>query len=278
MPTPRTVINAPRSQIVVTAAGLSDVGSVRAVNEDSYLADAPIFVVADGMGGHSRGDLASATVVRHMVERIVPGTVTTPERVFGALQAAHRSILSWSSRVGIAGTTVAGVALVTVSPGSDHHWMIFNVGDSRVYGWDGDILNQLTVDHSAVQELIDSGAIQAFEAASHPERNVVTRAVGVGTGPDPDVWLVPASGRQRFLICSDGLTRELSDAQIAEALAEAGPAEAAAVLVRRAVAAGGRDNVTALLVDADTTAHPRGDAGYHEDNALGFLENTLPRL
>ncbi len=97
--------------------------------------------------------------------------------------------------------------------------MVFNIGDSRVYSWDGRTLEQLSVDHSAVQELVDAGLISADDAERHPDRNVITRAIGADEVVDPDVWLIPATGRQVFLICSDGLSKEVDDAQLADILA-----------------------------------------------------------
>ena len=93
--------------------------------------------------------------------------------------------------------------------------MVFNIGDSRVYSWDGRTLEQLSVDHSAVQELVDAGLISAEDAERHPDRNVITRALGADEFVDPDVWLIPATGRQVFLICSDGLSKEVDDEQLA---------------------------------------------------------------
>src|SRR5947207_1782171 len=131
-----------------------------------------------------------------------------------------------------------------------------------------DTLVQMTVDHSEVEELVASGTIGSEEARTHPRRNVVTRALGTDPAPDPDVWVFPPTPGERFLICSDGLPMELPDAEIAEVLrAEAVPQEAAEALVRKAVDAGGRDNVTAVVVDhistdddvnADTSPPPGG--------------------
>ena len=111
----------------------------------------------------------------------------------------------------VAGTTLTGVALVDAGDGAGFHWMVFNIGDSRVYAWDGRTLEQLSVDHSAVQELVDAGLISAEDAERHPDRNVITRAIGADEVVDPDVWLIPATGRQVFLICSDGLSKEVDD-------------------------------------------------------------------
>ena len=270
-------ITTPRSIVTVSVTGRSETGHVREHNEDSLIASAPIFAVADGMGGHARGDLASQAMVHQLSHSIRPGEPTTPEAVFTAITAANSFIKSWSENTGIAGTTVAGLALVSLSSQADCHWMAFNIGDSRVYLWENNLLRQVTVDHSAIQELLDAGSITAFEALTHPERNVVTRAVGVEVDADPDVWLLPASDHQVFLICSDGLTREVSTEQI-EAVLRSGVADPAERLVDLALDAGAHDNVTVLIVDSravDTTP-PR--PGYHENRSLGYLEQTLPRV
>lgn len=267
----------------ITSSARTDAGRVRAVNEDSYLAGASLFVVADGMGGHARGERASGEAVRVLAERL-GGTVPAPGDVLDALTAANQAVRALSSPddqgAAVAGTTLAAAVLVRVTEGTALHWMLLNVGDSRIYTWDGRTLDQVSVDHSAVQELIDAGVISAAQATRHPERNVITRALGAADRVDPDVWLLPAVGTQRFLVCSDGLTKELSDDQIAGVLAagdrSSDPAEA---LVAAAIDAGGRDNVTAIVVesrlggtrdDVETTLE-RADAAH------GALEDTRPR-
>ncbi|GGE82064.1 serine/threonine-protein phosphatase [Mycetocola zhadangensis] len=277
MPAHVETITTPRSKVTVSVTGRSETGHVRAHNEDSLIAEAPIFAVADGMGGHTRGDLASQAMVHQLSYSIRRGEPTTPEAVFTAITAANSLIASWAETTGIAGTTVAGLALVSLSSQADCHWMAFNIGDSRVYLWDDHELRQVTVDHSAIQELIDAGSITQFEALTHPERNVVTRAVGVETDADPDVWLLPASDHQTFLICSDGLTREVSPEQI-EAVLRSGVEDPADRLLQLALDAGAHDNVTILIVDSTSvdTTPPR--PGYHENRSLGFLEQTLPRI
>jgi serine/threonine protein phosphatase PrpC len=169
------------------------------------------------------------------------------------------------SGVAVAGTTLTGVIRVRVPERADEQWMVVNVGDSRVYLWDGERLRQLSVDHSAVQELVDAGLITQEQAAVHPERNMITRALGAEDFVDTDVIMVPEDGRPTFLICSDGLTRELDDGRIAEILA-AGVSDAADRLVDAAVEAGAHDNVTVIVVqtvDADDAG------GTHDTESLG---------
>lgn len=285
MSTTAKVIACGPSTATLTAAAVSDVGVKRKLNEDSFLAEAPVFLVADGMGGHEHGDLASQAVARTFAEAIPSGRVTSVVEVLKALNESNRAVQSLtsgaSSESSIAGTTVAGVALVASDDGSSLHWMAFNVGDSRVYSWD-DSLRQLTVDHSAVQELIDSGSITQAEAESHPERNVITRAIGVDEDVEADVWLMPAGGRQVFLICSDGLTKELSDERISQmvsdAVATASLGDLASRLVTAAVDAGGLDNITVIVVESVTSSEGERKTTVTSVELPAFLEQTLPRV
>ena len=267
----------------LTSAAVSDVGVKRKLNEDSFLAEAPVFLVADGMGGHEHGDLASQAVAKTFAAAITPGQATSAIEILKALNDSNRAVqglVSGDAEASLAGTTVAGIALVPSVDDSSLHWMAFNVGDSRVYSWD-DALRQLTVDHSAVQELIDSGRISRSEAENHPERNVITRAVGVDEDVEADVWLLPAGGRQLFLICSDGLTKELPDERISEMVAEAVANsrvdELASRLVAAAIDAGGLDNITVVVVEAVTNSRGSGNGRAESVELPAFLEQTLPR-
>ncbi|UAJ81096.1 serine/threonine-protein phosphatase [Leifsonia sp. ZF2019] len=243
----------------VGVSARSDIGAVRHVNEDSFLAEDPAYLVADGMGGHARGDLASRTALESLARTLQPGSRPTPEEVVAAIDEANAAVRALSgadeSGAAVAGTTLAGVVRVRVPERAAEHWLVVNVGDSRVYEWDGSVLTQLTVDHSAVQELVDAGLISAAQAAVHPERNVITRALGAEDFVDTDTELLPDASRRTLLICSDGLTRELTDERIAAVLASA-PEDPAGELVEAAVAAGGHDNVTVVVVTIDETDGP----------------------
>jgi protein phosphatase len=169
------------------------------------------------------------------------------------------------------GTTVAGLCMVRLSGGD--HWLVFNVGDSRVYRFVDDRIVQVTVDHSEVAEMVAAGEIPASAAGAHPRRNVITRALGSDPAPQPDVWVFPAASRERFVVCSDGLSVEIGDGEIADVLrTEINPQSAADELVRSAVRAGGRDNVTVVVVDHESGRLPSGFP-----DAEG-LEDTVPRL
>jgi serine/threonine protein phosphatase PrpC len=243
---------------------------VRAVNEDSFVAVPPVFLVADGMGGHAFGDRASQATARTLEDRLVSDSLPTVDSVLSAVRDADGVVQQIGDDT-MAGTTLAGVALVGDENGPA--WMAFNIGDSRVYRFDGS-LRQLSVDHLAVQELVDGGVIQPHEASTHPERNVVTRAIGVGDAASPDVWLLPFGGDECFLICSDGLTKEVDDAAIAEILTLpddiASPADR---LVSAALAAGGIDNVTAVVVRISVLPAENGAPVA----VPAHLEETLPR-
>ena len=235
--------------IAVSWGSSTDPGP-RPDNQDALLAEPPIFVVADGMGGHAAGELASAIVVETFKSLIGRGDVT-PSAVSELIGEANQSIL-WSvqedgNRRGM-GTTV--VALVMVSDGKDDYWLVANLGDSRVYRFAHGKLKQLTVDHSYVQELVDAGRITAEAARTHPQRNIITRVLGSAQPPEAEYWLLAPEVGERYLLCSDGLFAEMPDEDIARLMADiADPGMAAAVLVKEALVAGGRDNATAIVVD-----------------------------
>lgn len=259
----------------------TSVGRVRRVNEDSYLAVPPIFVVADGMGGHGSGDLASRIAIEEMSVCVALRPLFA-EAVLTALENANRQIIERDAANRM-GTTATGLA--ALETGGGDHLMVFNIGDSRVYRLRGDRLEQLTVDHSEVQEMILAGVITREQARTHPRRNVVTRALGSDVGQFPDHWLLPAIRSDRYLICSDGLFGELPDEVILPLLAVGGPQQAAGALVAAANDAGGRDNVTAVVVDIDAglgeATLPAGALASQEEShanplALGLAHQVPP--
>jgi len=236
--------------IVVTWGSATDTGRVRARNEDSVLAQAPVFLVADGMGGHLGGEVASQMTVDTFREILGRPTVVAAD-IPALLQDAIEAI-RMRARVDPAvsdmGTTAVGLAMVTEEGGD--YWLAFNVGDSRIYRLHQGVLAQITVDHSYVQDLVAAGRIAPEEARTHPERNIVTRVLGVSDHPVPDFWVFPPEPGERFLICSDGLSGELDDDDLAHLLAiDAPPFELARLLVETANQAGGRDNISVIVVD-----------------------------
>lgn len=233
--------------LVLSWAARTDVGHRRSANEDSVLVGPPIFAVADGMGGHAAGDMASAAVISRLA-RETGSFAELPALEQAFIDAgAEIDALAEGIPLGV-GTTVTGAALVFDQP--DPSFLIFNIGDSRVYRFERNELAQVTVDHSVVQELVDAGLIAAEDAENHPESNVITRALGFHDEPLPDIWRVPARSGMRLLLCSDGLTKELTPDRLRLHLAAGMPAgETASALVDAALAAGGRDNVTVVVID-----------------------------
>lgn len=239
-------------RLVLSWAALTDTGLRRTANEDSLTADAPLFAVADGMGGHAAGDRASDAVVTRLA-RAAHDEFADLGDVFHALEQATADIdlVADERHLGV-GTTVTGAALVLHD--DEPFFAVFNIGDSRVYCFLDGELTQITVDHSVVQELVDAGALHPDDAEFHPDNNVITRAVGFSSAPEPDSWLVRPRAGMRLLVCSDGLTKEVGRERIRLHL-DAGnpPVETAASLVDAALAAGGRDNVTVIVVDVVET-------------------------
>lgn len=229
------------------------------------LAEVPMFVVADGMGGHAAGDVASNLAVKSLFDLVGHGPISMQD-VLDALAEANSAIVDAaatdSTHRGM-GTTIAGLALVSV--GGTDHWMVFNVGDSRVYRLAEGEFSQLTVDHSEAQELIGAGKLTREEARHYKRRNVVTRSLGNEPREVIDSWLFPPVPGERFLICSDGLTGEVRDEVIEDHLESiADPQEAAESLLKRAIEAGGTDNITVLIVDGKREAE---DSPVNEDTA-----------
>jgi protein phosphatase len=227
----------------------TDRGLVREVNEDALLAFPPVFLVADGMGGHDAGDLASRIAVEEFASLAGRPSATADEveTCFGRAAGRIRAEFT-GGRNG--GTTVAGAVLAEQDGG--WYWLVFNVGDSRVYRWADGTFERVSVDHTVVQEMVEAGRLDPGRADTHPDRHVLTRALGTGAPPDPDYWLLPAVARDRLLICTDGLTRELPDGDIEGVVATiAEPQVLAAALVARALERGGRDNISVVVVDLE---------------------------
>jgi protein phosphatase len=228
-------------------AELSDVGRKRAVNEDSLLAERPVFIVADGMGGHEAGDRASAAVVNEFKQLAARPTVTIDD-VTRAVEGAHRAVQAVAETTTRgAGSTLTGVVLVEHE--GTANWLVINIGDSRVYRMLASDLTQLTVDHSIVAQLVADGTLTPDEATTYVGRNVITRAVGAPDSP-PDYWLHPVITGERILICSDGLTGELGDEVIRAGLTLGGSTQQTAEsLLAQALESGGRDNVSLVIID-----------------------------
>lgn len=235
------------SSVELSWHALTHVGHRREINQDSFVALPPIFAVADGMGGHAAGEIASQAVVRRLAD-VAVGNVTRSDLETALNDAVDDIELQVHEAELGTGTTVTGILLETHN--GQPVWSVFNIGDSRVYlAFDGK-LSRLTVDHSVVQHLIDTGQISPEEAEFHPHSNVITRAVGMNEAPLPDYVSIEVQAGQRLLICSDGLTKELTDSGILHYLDAAATAEDAAEdLMRESLGNAGRDNITVVVVD-----------------------------
>ena len=240
--------------IAIECGAVTVAGAVRENNEDSLLAEFPVFVVADGMGGHAGGEVASecaSEAFRDLAGRIG----ITIKDVLGAIDRANETIIATAgadaSLAGM-GTTLVGLALVADQ--GKERWIAFNVGDSRLYRLSDGVLQQVSTDHSEVHEIVDEGSITSEQARVHPLRNVVTRVLGVDPRMEPDYWLLTPVDGERFLLCSDGLNGEVGDDAIRDTLVrQATPAAAANRLVEQAMASGGHDNISVVIVDVLST-------------------------
>ncbi|MCR4658637.1 MAG: Stp1/IreP family PP2C-type Ser/Thr phosphatase [Lachnospiraceae bacterium] len=232
----------------------TDIGRRRDMNQDSYffcempLGNLPnLFVVADGMGGHSAGDYASLCTVRTIEHEAMMSEDTEPVRIMkGAIEAAnaevHKKALEDESYSGMGTTVVAGCVI-------DDILYVANVGDSRLYIINDEIM-QITKDHSLVEEMVRSGELSKDEARSHPDRNIITRAVGVLDDIDIDFFEVDLREGDILLLCSDGLTNMVEEEEILKIVSESEDLKGCADrLIKMANHNGGKDNVTVILVD-----------------------------
>lgn len=237
-------------EITLVWAGVTDTGRRRDNNQDAFLAQYPLFVVADGMGGHAGGEIASQSTIARLQEVVDSGDVGT-SAIENALTQAVADIASHPETTDEGtGTTLTGV-FFDVSE-EEPRWISLNIGDSRVYLLREERLVQVTTDHSVVQELISSGRLSPEEAESHPYSNVITRAVGASELTPPDYLGIEVQDGDRFVICSDGLTKELTDYGIQHFLGEqADPGVAADAMLAAALENGGRDNVTLIIVQVE---------------------------
>ena len=240
----------------ITSAGRTDVGVIRSGNEDSYLMvpDRGIFVVADGMGGHAAGEVASDMAVHYVARELDSlrglSDEQVAERMRGAIRTANGAIfqrtLTEHDKRGM-GTTVTALTLF------EARFLIGQVGDSRAYLLRDNKLSQLTKDHSYVQEQVDAGYLTPEQARTHPYSNVITRCVGANSDVMPDIYVGSVRPRDVFLLASDGLTGMLEDYQLAELLSpERMPEEEVDALIAEANRHGGLDNITAVIVRIDS--------------------------
>jgi serine/threonine protein phosphatase PrpC len=269
------------TQVELHHGAATDVGRVREVNEDAYLVAPPVFAVADGMGGHEHGDVASRIVVEEFARLAEEGYEPTrgPEAVTAVLEASQRRISEYAATGGpgprrTPGTTVV-VALLVEEDGAPA-WLLVNLGDSRIYAVHDGRLRQVSTDHSVIQELLESGEITEDQAAAHPERHVITRALGGPRLEPADFFLVPLGEAERLLLCSDGISGLVDDGQIEAVLTGTpDPRDAADRLVAAAMEAGGDDNATAVVVDVVGLVP---DQAYDSEHQRASLEQKLGAL
>ena len=238
--------------IRATSGVTTHVGQVRDGNEDNYVSIDGLYFVADGMGGHSAGEVASEIAVRILQEVYTDPKVrvSSPGLLADAISTANTAIfmeaMHDSSKAGM-GTTLTGLA-VTNAP--DNQIVVANVGDSRTYLWRHGELRQVTKDHSHVQTLVDRGAITRAEARVHFQRNIVLRAMGIESWVDIDTFPMTVEDGDRYIMCSDGLVDEADDDEIeAEIRLSVSVQDLADRLVDLANRNGGRDNITVVVVD-----------------------------
>jgi PPM family protein phosphatase len=253
------------------AGAATDVGQVRNVNQDNTLIGEGVFAVADGMGGHRGGEVASAVAVdtlrHHFRDR-------TPRSLIEAVREANHAIVERSQgdpELRGMGTTLCALAW-SRSDAGDEVLTIVNVGDSRAYilRADESELRQISEDHSLVQQLVRQGQLSPDAAAVHPQRNILTRALGIDREVKPDAFVtMPVTG-DRYLLCSDGLFNEVDEGRIAQVLRQTGdPRKAAQMLVHLANEGGGRDNISVVVVDVtDDNGQPRSLAARADDQRV----------
>ena len=224
-------------------------GQLRRVNQDAFGVGDGVFVVADGLGGHNAGEVASALAVEAVLAGTADG-VEGPEQFGNAIGAANRAVFDASQQdTGLHGMGTTVTAIVAL-PGPGGRVAVANVGDSRTSLYRAGDFIRVTKDHSRVQEMIDAGEISPDDEWGHPYGNVLTRAVGLEPHVEVDVYVITAEPRDRFLLCSDGLIDEVREEDIAEALwRHRDPQECADRLVDMANEAGGHDNITVIVVD-----------------------------
>ena len=255
----------------ITCAHATDKGRRRGHNEDSYSADteAGLFIIADGMGGHEGGEVASALVVRSIRQDVAGGT-----RLDDALKTAHQNLFKAVEKgIGRPGMGATAVALQIF----DGNYQVAWVGDSRAYLWDGD-LKRLTHDHSFVQKMMDTGVLTEAEARVHPRRNVLTQALGVESTEPLNVETV--SGRlsvgQKILLCSDGLTGELEDEEIGMIMRRGlSDPDCVAALIQAANNHEGKDNISVILVSSEPS---RSESTADDDDTLPMDADRMKKL
>lgn len=240
--------------LTIDVGAATDTGNIRGQNEDAHIAHQGLFAVADGMGGHNAGEVASAMAIEHLRGAALNG-VASAEAFAQIIQDLNSAIFSAAtSTTNQRGMGTTLTALVMLAPTTESEMLsqiaVANVGDSRTYLLRSGEFRQLSVDHSYVQELVTEGLLTVDEARTHPRRNIVTRALGIDQYVSVDTWTLPLFDGDRFMLCSDGLVDEVPLDEIANTMREhIASQDAAEQLVSAAKRHGGRDNITVIVVD-----------------------------
>ncbi|HEY5154115.1 MAG TPA: Stp1/IreP family PP2C-type Ser/Thr phosphatase [Acidimicrobiales bacterium] len=246
----------------------TDAGRVRQNNQDSVYTSDTLFAVADGMGGHQAGEVASELAIASLREFI---DEPTTDAIVRAVQLANdRVVATATGDPDLTGMGTTLCAMGVVQAGGQDRLAIVNVGDSRVYLLKEDLLEQVTDDHSLVATLERQGRLTPAEAAIHPQRNIITRALGIDARVMVDSWEVLPVAGDRYVLCSDGLSNEVDENRIAATLRKlADPTDAARELVRLANEGGGRDNISVVIVDVlDAEGAALGPGAAPEDDRV----------
>ena len=242
--------------VPVKISANTDVGVQRQSNQDSYtvgeLADGVVFaVVCDGMGGHAGGNVASSTATKRIAEEIKKNyrenmsSASVKNMIEASVVLANLDILDEAEKnselEGMGTTAVVAV----ISP---EVCVVANIGDSRCYHIEGDLITQVTKDHSLVQEMVDAGLISKEDALHHPRKNIITRALGIGEDVNTDFFDIEFKAGDKLLLCTDGLTNHVSDTGIVQIINEVDADMSADVLIALANMNGGSDNITAVVI------------------------------
>jgi protein phosphatase len=257
---------------VAEHAELTDTGLQRRANEDAFFARAPLFVVADGMGGAQAGEVASATAIEVLAAGLGDG-----ESVEQQLSATVRQANAQIHALSVADDERAGMGTtITAAYVGENNVTLVHVGDSRCYRWRDGILERLTDDHSLVEEMVRQGQLTPEQALEHPQRSIITRALGPESVVEPDAQTINARDGDLLLLCSDGLSTMITDDQIAAEMAREKPLKATARgLIAAANEAGGRDNITVVLLRLEVLGGAA--AGDLEQTQVGLDIGQLPR-
>ena len=253
----RSIVSPWTSDSIFGWGAATDVGKLRNMNQDFHAVSNSLFLVADGMGGHQGGEIASEIATRAIIEEQNYSTVEAfREKIVGANVEVRIEAEKKTERQGM-GTTLCGVTRLHSGNDEVIEIALANIGDSRIYLLSVDEFSQITIDHSLVEQMRREGKITEQQAADHPQRNIITRALGITAEAQVDCWQIPAQKNDRFLLCTDGLTNEVQDTEIHGILQSfTNPQEAAQELVDLANTNGGNDNITVVVVDVKKGREP----------------------